>query len=244
MAALTADPTNRVTLQKIRFEGQYKSALNEEDGKIFAPALEDWIQQPLGALADHFAPSEKIKLSDATQKKRIVPSWWGISSGRVVHGFERNALPSLLVNLGCPLRVIMAPCTKLTTMAEEKAIKSILEACAREEDGEVASKAGMAYARVCANGVMHIPAGYYTWMQANPDAGCQRGCFGWRANLNPIEGVEEVKDIQLKNLGAALGILQAEREKANAIMVKTPKLNRKIKQLQTDVAVIIEAQAR
>ena len=61
-----------------------------------------------------------------------------------------------------------------------------------------------------------------------------------KARLDQILGNDEIKAAQLENLQAASTTLSGDMNKMEAIVVKTPALQRKIKQLQTDIAVVEE----
>ena len=243
---LTADPQSRITLQKMRFENQYRSAIQEDDGRVIAPVVEDWLQKPLHTLVANFAPDEKVPLADKAVKKRDVPLWWGMEDQpRVSFGFERHGLPSLLMNLGCAVRIIIAPADKLlgSISENEVTIKNIHEALAKATEAEIAGDTGMLYTMLGANGILFIPAGWHVWATAQRDnGGSQRNCFGWRCSLNPTKANAEVGNKQIANMDAAAKILQSEQSKMEGIVVKSKKVERKIKQLQTDIAAMEEAQ--
>ena len=101
----------------------------------------------------------------------------------------------------------------------------------------------MLYTMLGANGVLFIPAGWHVWATAQRDnGGSQRNCFGWRCSLNPTKANAEVGNKQIANMDAAAKILQSEKSKMEGIVVKSKKMERKLKQLQTDIVAMEEAQ--
>eukprot|EP00969_Alexandrium_andersonii_P132775 5871502-Alexandrium_andersonii.AAC.1 len=141
----------------------------------------------------------------------------------------------------------MAPCAKLLDMmtaagVQDKSVRSLNEVVAKAKENTLPGVAGMLHARVGPNGVVYVPAGFYVWALASPEAASsKKACFGWRCNLAPTKAGGETTAQQKKNLEAAAEMSTAEKKKLDNIAVKTPKVTRKIKQFQVDLGVISSA---